>query len=213
MIKLVYFDFNFWRVDILRLCLSYANIPYTYDRLPRADWPRQKQKFPFGQLPIMIYDNKQFGHTHSLAVFCAKKASLYEKDELKILVINQVIDWANEITNKIAPSIRAEMRDKNFEKSKKLRKLFIKNDLPVWFSYLENLLKNFSSDNNFFTDKFSIADITAWRVIYWFYSGKLDQINSSFIDEYPILKKYFLDISAHKKFSNLDEFKQITQEN
>ena len=119
MIKLVYFDFNFWRVDILRLCLSYANIPYTYDRVPRADWPKQKQKFPFGQLPVMIYDNKQFGHTHSLAVFCAKKASLYEKDELKILVINQVIDWANEITNKIAPSIRAEMRDKNFEKSKK----------------------------------------------------------------------------------------------
>ena len=101
--------------------------------MPRADWPRQKQKFPFGQLPIMIYDNKQFGHTHSLAVFCAKKASLYEKDEVKILIINQVIDWANEITNKIAPSIRAEMRDKNFEKSKKLRKLFIKNDLPIWF--------------------------------------------------------------------------------
>ena len=74
-------------------------------------------------------------------------------------------------------------------------------------------MKNFSSDNNFFTDKFSIADITAWRVIYWFYSGKLDQINSSFIDEYPILKKYFLNINAHKKFRTLDEFKQITQEN
>ena len=56
--------------------------------------------------------------------FVLKKASLYEKDELKILIINQVIDWANEITNKIAPSIRAEMRDKNFEKSKKLRKNF-----------------------------------------------------------------------------------------
>ena len=116
--KLVYFDFNFWRVDILRLCLSYANIPYTYDRVPRADLPKQKQKFPFGQLPVMVYDNKQFGHTHSLAVFCAKKASLYEKDEVKILIINQVIDWANEITNKIAPSIRAEMCDKNFENQK-----------------------------------------------------------------------------------------------
>ena len=83
------------------------------------------KKFPFGQLPVMILNNKQFGHTHSLAVFCAKKASLYEKDDVKILTINQVIDWANDITNKIAPSIRAAMRDKEFEKSKKLRKLFI----------------------------------------------------------------------------------------
>lgn len=213
MIKLVYFNFNFWRIDILRLCLSYSNIPYIYHRIPREDWPKEKVNFPFGQLPVMILNDEPFGHTHSLAIFCAKKASLYEKDELKILTINQVIDWANDITNKIAPSIRAAMRDKDFDKSKKLRKLFIKNDLPVWFSYLEELLKNSSSEKNFFTDKFSIADIVAWRVIYWFHSGKLDQINSSFIEKFPILKKYFLDISSHKKFRSLEVFKQITEEN
>ena len=27
MIKLIYFDFNFWRIDILRLSLSHSNIP------------------------------------------------------------------------------------------------------------------------------------------------------------------------------------------
>ena len=154
--KLIYFDFNFWRVDILRLCLSYSNISYKYERVPRQDWQKKKQSFPFGQLPVLIYDNNIYAHTHSLAIFCAQQANLYDNDKQKILIINQVLDWANDITIKIAPSIRAAMREKNYEKSKRLRKEFIKNDLLVWFSYLEQLLKRSSSENKFFTDKFSI---------------------------------------------------------
>ncbi len=209
MIKLIYFDFNFWRIDILRLSLSYSKIPYNYERIPRNDWKKRKNDFPFGQLPIMIFKDKMYSHTHSLAHFCAKKSNLYDSDESKALIIDQVLDWANEITNKIAPSIRAAMREKNFAKSEKLRKEFIKNDLNLWFSYLENLLKRSSSKNSFFTGKFSIADITAWRVLFWFASGKLDQINDSFLNNLPSLKNYYEKISNLKSFSELIEFKEI----
>ena len=101
MIKLVYFDFNFWRVDILRLSLGYSKIPYEYKRIKRQEWPKEKKKFPFGQLPIMIIKDKQYAHTHSLARFCALESKLYNNDKLKAMVIDQVLDWANEITNKI----------------------------------------------------------------------------------------------------------------
>ena len=141
MIKLVYFDFNFWRVDILRLSLGYSGIPYDYKRIKRQEWPKEKKKFPFGQLPIIIYDDKQYAHTHSIARFCAIESGLYANDKLKAIVIDQVLDWANEITNKIAPSIRAAMRDKDLEKSKRLREEFIKNDLLTWFSYLEKFIR------------------------------------------------------------------------
>tara|TARA_E500000331_G_scaffold25499_1_gene21868 strand:- start:11 stop:646 length:636 start_codon:yes stop_codon:yes gene_type:complete len=209
MIKLIYFDFDFWRVDILRLSLAHSNIPYEFERIPRKNWSKDKKKFPFGQLPSMIVDNKQFAQTHSLAKFCAIRSSLYDNDEFKILIIDQVLDWANEITNHIAPSIRAAMREKNFEKFKRLRKEFVKNDLILWFTYLENLLKNSSSKKQFFTDKFSIADITAWRVIYWFCSGKLELINDSFLNELPILKKYYHHINNYTPLSELREFKSI----
>ncbi len=209
MIKLIYFDFDFWRVDILRLSLSHSNIPYELQRIPRGNWAKHKKEFPFGQLPSMIIDNKRFAHTHSLAKFCAIRSSLYDNDEFKILIIDQVIDWANEITNHIAPSIRAAMREKNLEKFIKLRKEFIKNDLINWFSYLENLLKNSSSKKLFFTDKFSIADITAWRMIFWFCSGKLELINDSFLDKLPILKNYYHNISNYKPLIELKEFKSI----
>ena len=209
MIKLIYFDFNFWRIDILRLCLSHSKIPYEYVRINRQQWPKKKKEFPFGQLPVMIINDKQFSQTHSLAKFCATRASLYDTNELKILIIDQVLDWANEITTHIAPSIRAAMREKNLAKSKKLRQEFIENDLLLWFSYLENLLKNSSLNKKFFTDKFSIADITAWRVIFWFCSGKLDLIDPSFLDQTPILKNYYNEICNYKPLNKLEEFKSI----
>ena len=42
-IKLVYFDFNFWRIDILRVSLSYANIPYEFQRVQRENWAERKR--------------------------------------------------------------------------------------------------------------------------------------------------------------------------
>ena len=209
MIKLVYFDFNFWRVDILRLSLAYSEIPYEYKRIKRQEWPIEKKNFLFGQLPVMIVDNKQYAHTHSLARFCAMESSLYNNNKIKAMVIDQVLDWANEITNKIAPSIRAAMRDKDLEKSKRLREEFIKNDLLIWFSYLEKLFDQSSSKKIFFNDKFSIADIVAWRVIYWFYCGRLDQIDNKFLDKFPLIQNFFEKMNAFKPLIKLEEYKDI----
>ena len=209
MIKLVYFDFNFWRIDILRLSLGYSKVPYEYKRIKRQEWPKEKEKFPFGQLPIMIIEEKHYGHTHSLARFCAIESKLYNNDKLKAIVIDQVLDWANEITNKIAPSIRAAMRDKDLEKSKRLREEFIENDLLVWFSYLEKLFDKSSKKKKFFNDEFSIADIVAWRVIYWFYCGILDKIDNKFLEKFPLIQNFFKQMNTFKAFTKLDEYKDI----
>ncbi len=210
MIKLTYFDFNFWRIDILRLSLSFAKIPYEYEVVVRKEWPKKKKNFPFGQLPIMTLDGNQFSHTHTLAKFCATKSSLYDNDNLKILVIDQVIDWANEITNLIAPSIRAALREKNFKKSKKLREEFIQKEFLIWFSYLERLFINSSKEGRFFTDKFSIADITAWRIIYWFRSGILEKIDITFLKQFPNLEMFYDKMCKFKDFTKLKEYKIIT---
>ena len=76
MIKLVYFDFNFWRVDILRLSLGYSKVPYEYKRIKRQEWPKEKEKFPFGQLPIMIIKKTIFSHSFSCAILCPRIKAL-----------------------------------------------------------------------------------------------------------------------------------------
>ena len=140
-----------------------------------------------------------------LARFCAIQSKLYDDNKLKALVIDQVLDWANEITNKIAPSIRAAMRDKDLKKSKRLREEFIENDLLIWFSYLEKLFDQNSMNKKFFNDKFSIADIVAWRVIYWFYCGRLDQIDNKFLNKFPSIQNFFNQMNSFKPLPIIQE--------
>ena len=152
----------------------------------------------------MYYKDNVFCHTHSLAIFCASRSNLYSSDEKKQIVINQVLDWANEITYRIAHSIR----EKNLEKSKKLRKIFIEKDFYTWFGYLDEFFKK-NSSNSFFIGKLSIADITAWRVIRWFLSGNLEQIDTKFIQRFDGLKDFYEKFSSNEKIKNLQEFKDI----
>ena len=101
------------------------------------------------------------------------------------------------------------MRDKDLKKFKKLREEFIENDLLIWFSYLEKLFDKNSTNKKFFNDKFSMADIVAWRVIYWFYCGRLDQIDNKFLDKFPSIKNFFNQMNNFKPLIQLEEFKEI----
>ena len=49
------------------------------------NWARFKDKQPFGQLPVMYYENNVYSHTHSLAIFCACKSNLYSNDDKKTI--------------------------------------------------------------------------------------------------------------------------------
>ena len=35
-----------------------------------------------------------------------------------------------------------------------------------------------------------MADIVAWRVTYWFYCGRLDQIDNMFLNEFPLIQNF-----------------------
>ena len=78
-----------------------------------------------------------------------------------------------------------------------------------WFTYLEKLLGDSSKEKLFFTDRFSIADVTAWRVIHWFYSRKLDQIEPKFLNKFTLLKHFYESMNNFEKFAKLQEYKEI----
>ena len=207
MIKLIYFEFNFWRVDIARLSLSFAKIPYKLEQIQRDEFIKKKKLgfFPFGQLPVMILDKKMYGQTLAIAKYCASKSNLYGINANESLIIDQVLNWANDINTKIATSIR----EKNEQKKKRLRKNFVNNDLMIWFDFLEKLFLRVSKNKKFFIDRFSLADITAWRVIHWFVSGKLELINPEFIRNFKNLNKFYKNISKEKSLINLKEYSEI----
>ena len=75
--------------------------------------------------------------------------------------------------------------------------------------FLDNLYKSSVTKNNFFTEKFSLADITAWRIILWFVSGKLFDVPEEFIRDFPKLESFYKSINDYDKFNKLSEFKEI----
>ena len=129
----------------------------------------------------------------------------YSENKDECLIIDQVLSWANDINSKIAPSIR----EKNKVKQIKLRNKFVRNDLVTWFNYLERIYEKRVGNENFFLKKFSLADITAWRIIHWFKSGKLDLINPNFLNKFTKLSTFYESVNKYDAFNKIKLYQEI----
>ena len=109
---------------------------------------------------------------------------------LAILVVtykvDQIIATVDDINGLLSPS----MREDDNVKKKVMREQLTTNDLPRYFGYLEDLLKEKNS-HWFVGDKMSVADIAVWSMLGWIASGALDDINSELLNPFDRLKKLF----------------------
>ena len=209
-IKLIYFDFSFWRVDICRIILSIGKIPYEYIRIPRRDWLIKKKSgdFIFGQLPVMTINGKMFGQTAAMARYCGKLANLIPSDEIDVLLVDQILDVANDITYLIGPSIR----EKNLDTKKQMRFELNKKIIPIWLSHLENFLIDNKKSDFFISNKLTIADIVIWRILLWLSCGLLEYISKDILKEFKLLNEYFSFISSNETIRKTNEYKEIVKE-
>lgn len=209
-IKLTYFDFCFWRIDISRLALSIGGIPYKYEKIPRRDWAIKKKSgvFVFGQLPIMQINDKIFAQTSAIARYCGKLSNLIPSNEFDALLIDEILDVANDITYVIAPSIR----EKNLEKKKIMRVELNEKILPIWLSHLENFFVENKKSNFLISNNFTLADIVIWRILLWLSCGLLENISRDIVRKYKLLNEYFNFISKNKTLRNTIEYEEIMTE-
>ena len=206
-IILVYFDFPFWRIDICKIALSIGKISYQNKVISKKYFIKNKEtgEFPFGQVPILIFNNVKIAQTSAMIRFCGKLTDLYSKETLNCALIDQTIDYANDLTNLIIPSIR----ERNEKQKKKLRKILNSEILPKWLGYLEKFHINNRVSKYFVSKQFSISDIIIWRILLWISSGKLDYISKNILEDFPEINNYFQKISENKKISKTQEYKHI----
>ena len=205
-IKLIYFNFPFWRVDICRLTLEIANIKYKNVVVSKKYFLKNKtREFPFGQLPILIVNNTKIAQTSAMIRYCGKLADLYPNDPMESALVDQVIDFANDLTYLISFSIREKNRIKKRTKRKKLNDII----LPEWISYLERFFIINNINNFFVTEKFSVSDLIVWRILLWLTSGKLENIDLKLKERFPKLDKYFNFMSNNSIVINLKEYSRI----
>jgi len=202
MIKIYYSHTPFWRAEVLRVSLFISNTPFEDVRISREEFinmiktgylPNGK-KVPFHQLPVIEVDGEIIGQTGAIARYCGKISNLYSNDKINAAKIDQIIDAATDITNLVSPTIREKDEHKKIED-----RLLLKNKLlPRWFTYLENILSESTSDW-FVENKMTIADIAMWRLLGWLISGIIDGIPTTIVDSYPKLKNIHTNVHHHPK--------------
>ena len=201
MIKIYYSHIPFWRAEVLRVSLYIGNIPFEdirisieeFIQLIKKGFLPNGKKVPFHQLPVIEVNNEIIGQTGAIARYCGKISNLYFNDNIKAAKIDQIIDAATDITNIVSPTIREKDEQKKIED----RKILVNKLLPRWFTYLENILSEDTSE--WFVEKMTIADIAMWRLLGWLKSGIIDGIPISIVDEFPKLKNVHIKVHNHPK--------------
>ena len=144
----------------------------------------------------MTINGKMFGQTAAMARYCGKLANLIPNNEIDVLLVDQILDVANDITYIIGPSIR----EKNLDKKKQMRLELNKKIIPIWLSHLENFLIDNKKSDFFISNKLTIADIIMWRILLWLSCGLLEDISKDIVKEFKLLNEYFSFISSYIQY-------------
>mmetsp|Transcript_9774 Transcript_9774/g.11134 ORF Transcript_9774/g.11134 Transcript_9774/m.11134 type:complete len:212 (+) Transcript_9774:167-802(+) len=191
----VYFDFPFWRAEVPRMCFFIGGVEFEDRRWSFEEFGQKKGELPFGQLPVLYVGDKVVAQSGGIVRFAAKKAGLYSDDDYKAAKIDEVIDYATDITNALSPT----MREKDEAKKMEMRKEFAEVKIPKYFSALEGLLKANGNTKYFVGDSLTAADLVIWRLIGWFTSGKLDGIPADCAESYQLLSEAIKTVDEHPK--------------
>ena len=189
-LKLMYFDFPFWRAEVSRLALHLGGIPFEDVRPNREAFMAMKRsgELPYGQLPVLDVDGVRLAQSVSIARFCGQVSGLYPKDNLVDQArVDELLDTCTQLTHILGSSMSIKDAD---EKLRARQKLGTKV-LPKWLGYLENRLNQNHTSDYFVGDQLSVADLAIWRILGWLTGGILDGIPTDLLDAHPQLSAHY----------------------
>ena len=196
-LKIIYFNFPFWRAEVARIPLYISNTKFTDKRITSEEFSYIKENgkmtdgtiIPFSQLPVLVIDGQSIAQTGAIARICGKVSGFYPDSLVEAGKVDQIIDTATDINILMRPS----MREQDPDKKKLMRQELSKNDLPKYFGFLENLLKD---ENIWFAEnRMTIADIAIWRLMGWLKSGVIDDIPQDITDDFNKLNRVYNEVN------------------
>lgn len=194
-LRLIYFDFPFWRAEPSRIALFMGDIPFEDHRPSREEFRRMKStgELPYGQLPVLDVDGVRIAQSVAIARYCGKVSGLYPSDALQAARCDELLDTATQITQDLGPS----MRSKDPEEKARLRQNLAQKIFPRWLGMLEARLED-NGDNGFFVgDSLTMADLIIWRLLGWLRGGILDGIPTDLLDPFPGLLGHQETVGQH----------------
>ncbi|XP_065161131.1 glutathione S-transferase-like [Atheta coriaria] len=171
--KIIYFNVTALG-ESCRMLLKYANIDFEDERIETDDWPNHKAKMPFGQMPILVINGKQYHQSLAMARYCAKQAKLVGKDDLEDLEIESIVETINDLRLKIA--LYSYEKDEAIKASRKAP--LFEETIPYYLERIDKIAKE--NGGHLAVNRLTWADI--------YLTSILDYIN--FMIEGDLLEKY-----------------------
>ncbi|KPI99790.1 Glutathione S-transferase 2 [Papilio xuthus] len=121
----------------IRMLLAYGGQEFEDVRVEKEHWPELKPKTPFGQLPIVEIDGKQYAQCVAICRYLGRKSGLAGADIEEDLIIDQNMDFFNDVRLKAASA--------HYEPDEKLKATKLedlkKNQLPFLFGKLDEMIQ------------------------------------------------------------------------
>ncbi|CAK1587226.1 unnamed protein product [Parnassius mnemosyne] len=121
----------------IRMLLAYGDQEFEDKRITKDEWPALKPKTPFGQLPVLEIDGKQYAQCLAICRYLGHKYGLAGADIEEDFLIDQNIDFFTDIRLKAAG---AHYEQDEKVKAKKQEDL-VKNQYPILLEKLNKIIE------------------------------------------------------------------------
>lgn len=119
-----------------RLLLAYGGQEFEDNRISSENWPEFKPKTPFGQMPVLEIDGKQYAQSTAICRYLGRKYGLAGANDEEAFEIDQNVEFLNDIRASAA-SVHYE-KDEAVKAKKKAE--LEETKYPFFFEKLNEIL-------------------------------------------------------------------------
>ena len=186
---LSYFDFPGGRGEDCRIALHAAGVEFDDDRIKPSDWRDQKEKAPFGKLPIFkVGDSPVISGSNVILATIGRHHDLHPSDPWEAARHEGLMDAVEDIRAHLFPANRPKD-----EEREALRTEYANGALQKSFSNLAAQVRGPYIGG----DSMNVADLKLFILLRFFRSGVYDFVPTTIFDGHPKLVAHFETLSGH----------------
>lgn len=175
--SLAYFDFEGSRGLDCRLALALAGVPFTDDRIARADWPARKAAAPFGAVPVLTHDGKTLAQAQAILVYVGRTHGLHPTDAWEAAQHEALMLSVEDLRHKVPGKAATD------EETRTAREAFASGWLTTWARTVEGAIAGpFVAGSTP-----HVVDVKLYVILRGLRAGIYDHIPGSFLDAFPKL--------------------------
>ena len=197
-LTLLYFPFP-GRAGAIRDALRIGGIAFDDKNIGRDEFRRMKTEgeLPFGSLPALDFGGdtpRRIAQSNAILRYAGRLAGLYPDDALTALRVDELVDFGEDISHALSPS----MQEPDMEKKLAMRKVILEEKIPHWCRCLEARLDTNDDPAHFVGKTLTIADLKLLHALDSLVSGVLDGVPKTALDPYAKIQAWRTAVRAER---------------